>query len=241
MSYSSLTFLGFAAAVALIYYTLGRKRQRWVLALSNLAFYAIAGLKYLPFLLATLLATFFAARRIGEIYAASDQQLADCKVPAEKKQIRAGAKARAKRWLTAGMVVSIGLLVVSKYIGFLMKNLNAALGLFHLPQLTVFQMILPLGVSFYTFMALGYLLDVYWKRYPAERVFVNYAAFLAYFPHVAQGPIDRYNEFSKQLEDGVAFDYDNLASGLQLTLWGFFKKLVIADRLGILVNTAFTE
>lgn len=241
MSYHSLTFLGFAAAVALVYYTLGRRRQSWVLALSNLAFYAIAGLKYLPFLLSTMLTTFLAARRIGDIYAASDQRLTACKVPGEKKQIRAEAKARAKRWLAAGMAVSIGLLVVCKYTGFLLKNLNVVLGIAHLPQLTVFRMILPLGISFYTFMALGYLLDVYWKRYPAERDFANYAAFLAYFPHVAQGPIDRCNEFSRQLEGSVAFDYDNLVFGLQLTLWGFFKKLVIADRLGILVDMAFTE
>ena len=102
MSYSSLTFLGFAAAVALIYYTLGRRRQSWVLALSNLTFYAIAGLEYLPFLLATLLATFFAAKRIDDIYAASNDRLAACKAPGEKKLIRAEAKARAKKSLTAG-------------------------------------------------------------------------------------------------------------------------------------------
>ena len=241
MSYHSLAFLGFSAAVLIVYYTLGRRRQSLVLALANLAFYAIAGVRHIPFLLATMLATYFAARRIDGIYAASGERLAACAEPAQKKLIRAGAKAQAKRWLAVGMIVSIGLLVAGKYTGFLLENLNAALGLFQLPQVPVFRMILPMGVSFYTFMALGYLLDVYWKRYPAERDFVNYAAFLAYFPHVVQGPIDRYGEFSAQLRNGIAFDVDHLFFGAQLALWGFFKKMVVADRLGLLVDTAFAR
>ena len=240
MSYHSLAFLGFSAAVLIVYYTLGHRRQSLALALANLAFYAIAGVRYIPFLLATMLATYFAARRIDGIYAASGEELAACSEPARKKLIRAEAKARAKKWLAAGMAVSIGLLVAGKYTGFLLENLNAVLRLIQLPQVPIFRMILPLGISFYTFMALGYLLDVYWRRYSAERDFVKYAAFLAYFPHVVQGPIDRYNEFSLQLEGEIAFDVDRLASGAQLMLWGFFKKLVVADRLGLLVDTAFT-
>ncbi len=240
MSYHSLAFLGFSAAVLIAYYSFGRRRQRLVLALANLAFYAIAGVRYLPFLAATMLATYWAARCMDDVYKAANEELATCAEAGQKKRIRAQAKARAKKWLTAGMIVSIGLLVASKYTGFLLANLNAALGLFHLPELPIFRMILPLGVSFYTFMSLGYLLDIYWKRYPAERDFVSYAAFLAYFPHVVQGPIDRYNEFSAQLRGGIDFDYDRLLSGAQLILWGFFKKLVVADRLGLLVDTAFT-
>ena len=240
MSYHSIQFLGFVGVVLAVYYTVGRRRQTIVIALSNLAFYALSGLKALPFLLTTALVTFLAAKRIGGIYRAYDARIKAAEA-AERKALRAEAKARAKKALSVGMAVAIGLLVVCKYAAFALENLNAALGLIHLKQLPVFRLLLPLGVSFYTFMALGYLLDVYWKRYPAEESPIAYFAFLSFFPHVVQGPIDRYNDFKRQLEGGVAFSYEKLASGAQLMMWGFFKKLVVADRLGLFVDAAFTH
>lgn len=241
MSYQSLTFLLFAAVTLLLYYIVGRKLQKWVLAAANLAFYAIAGVQYLPFLLATMLATFFAAKGVGRIYEKADQTLAAAASPAEKKEIRAAAKKRAKRYLLVALLVAVGLLAVCKYTGFVLTNLNGLLALCGVPQIGMFRMILPLGVSFYTFMALSYVLDVYWKRYKAESNFLLYAVYLSYFPHVVQGPIDRYNEFKPQLEQGVALSYKNLTYGAQLALWGFFKKLVIADRLGIFVDTILNK
>ncbi len=238
MSYHSIEFLGFVGVVLLVYYTLGRRRQTAVLALANLAFYALVGLKSLPFLLTTALTTFLAAKRIGGIYREYDDRIKAAAAP-ERKLLRAEAKARAKKALAVGMAVAIGLLVIGKYTAFALENLNAALGLLRLPQLPVFRLLLPLGISFYTFMALSYLLDVYWKRYPAEDSPVAYFAYLSFFPHVVQGPIDRYNDFKRQLEGGVAFSYDRLASGAQLMLWGLFKKLVVADRLGLFVDAAF--
>ena len=238
MSYHSIEFLGFVGVVLLVYYAAGRRRQTAVLALANLAFYAIAGLKALPFLLTTALVTFLAAKRIGGIYREYDERIKAAEAP-ERKALRAEAKARAKKALAVGMIVAIGLLAVCKYAAFVLENLNAALGLLHIRQLPVFRLLLPLGISFYTFMALGYLLDVYWKRYPAEDSPVAYFAFLSFFPHVVQGPIDRYNEFKRQLEGGVTFSYDKLASGAQLMMWGFFKKLVVADRLGLFVDATF--
>lgn len=241
MSYQSITFILFTAVALLVYYVAGRKRQRYVLALANLAFYAFAGLKYLPFLLATMLATFFSARKIGRIYREADGKLAQAADAAQKKEIRADAKRLAKRALGLGMAVAIGLLVVCKYTGFVLENLNLALGLVKLKQIPTFRLILPLGISFYTFMALSYVLDVYWKRYRAEESFLTYAVYLSYFPHVVQGPIDRFGEFREQLKDGVAFDWQGFIFGGQIALWGFFKKLVIADRLGMFVDTVFGQ
>ena len=239
MSYQSLQFLAFAGVVTAVYYLAGRKRQLAVLALANLAFYAVAGLRYLPFLLATMVATFFAARWIDRVYRASEEAVAACSDAAEKKRLRAAAKARAKRALGVGIAVPIALLVACKYTGFLLENLNALLRCFGLPETPMFAMILPVGISFYTFMALSYVLDVYWKRYRAEESFLLYAVYLSYFPHVVQGPIDRFNEFRDQLRAGVSFDYQTFTFGAQLALWGFFKKLVIADRLGMFVDAVF--
>lgn len=236
MSYQSLEFILFCFGFLAVYYLVGKKGQRWVLALANLLFYTAAGWKHLPFLLVTMLATFFTGRQIGRIYDRFDEKLAQCKAPAEKKALRNQAKAKAKRVLQAGMAVTIVLLAVCKYTGFAVSNLNALLAVLGIPQIELFKLVLPLGISFYSFMALSYVLDVYWKRYRAEENFLTYALYLSYFPHVVQGPIDRFNEFSAQIRDGVAFDYEKVAAGAQLLLWGLFKKLVIANRLGIFVD-----
>ena len=239
MSYQSFGFIVFSAIVLLLYYLVGRKRQLWVLALANLTFYAIAGVQYIPFILVTTVATFLAGKKMSSIYQEADEKINACTDRAEKKQLRTEAKAQAKKALVAGMFVTLALLVVCKYTTFILENLNFILVQVNIPQITIFKMVLPLGISFYSFMALSYVLDIYWKRYQAEQNFLVYATYLSYFPHVVQGPIDRFNEFKEQVKDGIAFSYKNITYGAQLAIWGFFKKLVIADRLGLFVDTVF--
>ncbi len=234
MSYQSISFILFSAVCLLVYYTVGRKRQTLVLALANVAFFCISGIEYIPFILATIVATFLTGRKIGSIYADSDKKIAECTDKAEKKELRTKAKDKAKKALIVCFVITIGLLAVCKYTKFFLLNLNRII---EIPQVETFKMIMPLGISFYTFMAISYVLDIYWKRYKAESNFITYAAYVSYFPHVVQGPIDRFNEFKAQTEKGVALDYKNITYGAQLALWGFFKKLVIADRLGDMVDT----
>ncbi len=236
MSYQSFGFVVFCFAVTAVYYLAGRKGQPWVLALANLIFYTAAGLKYLPFLLVTMLATFFTGRRISAIYRRFDEKIARSKSAPEKKELRLRGKAKAKKVLLLGMGITIGLLVVCKYTLFAVSNLNLLLSGFGLPQIELFQMVLPLGISFYSFMALSYVLDVYWRRYAAEESFLTYAVYLSYFPHVVQGPIDRFGEFRDQLKVGAAFDWQQILFGVQRMLWGLFKKLVIANRLGLFVD-----
>ncbi|MBE5926214.1 MAG: MBOAT family protein [Lachnospiraceae bacterium] len=236
MSYQTLEFIIFSAIVLFFYYLLGRKLQLIVLAIANIVFYVMAGPKYLPYLLTTMITTYLVGLFIGIIYDKCDKKLAQCTENSEKKVLRAKAKNRAKKVLLLALFVSLGLLAVCKYTGFVTKNLNVLFDKWDLPQIKMFNMVLPLGVSFYTFMAVSYVLDVYWKRYKAEKNFLVYGVFLSYFPHVVQGPIDRFNEFKEQIKGGVKFSYENITFGAQLTIWGFFKKLVIADRLGILVG-----
>jgi len=244
MSYQSFGFLLFVAIVLIAYYLFGlitKKLQLWVLAAANLTFYVIAGVKYLPFIMVTMLATFFSAKFISKVYEKTDLKLAECKDAAEKKALRNESKSKAKKILLIGLFVSIILLVVCKYTSFMLGNVNSLLSVFNGPQIPLFRVIMPLGVSFYTFMALSYVLDIYWKRYRAENNFLMYAVYLSYFPHVVQGPIDRFNEFKDQIHNGVSFSYKNITYGAQLALWGFFKKLVIADRLGIFVGGVIDE
>ena len=236
MSYQSFGFLLFSAITLILYYLLGKRMQKWVLAGANLVFYCIAGVKYLPFILVTMLATFFTGKAISSVYEKTDIELSKCDNPADKKVIRNKSKSKAKKILLIGLAVSIGLLAVCKYTIFTLKNVNSILNLFDAASIPLFKMIMPLGISFYTFMALSYVLDIFWKRYKAEKNFLYYAVYLSYFPHVVQGPIDRFNEFKDQIKDGISLKYENITYGAQLALWGFFKKLVIADRLGIFVG-----
>ena len=242
MSYQSFSFLLFSAIVVLLYYVCPKKFQKYILLAANIFFYVYAGAKYLPFMASTLLATFFAGKSMGKIYAKEALLLKECANVAEKKQVKAASKAKAKKSLTLSLIVAVGLLVVCKYTTFALSNVNGILSAVNLPQLEMFKMIVPLGVSFYTFMAVSYVLDIYWKRYKAEESFLNYAVYLTYFPHVVQGPIDRYNRFIAQIpNDGISFDGAKVTSGAQLVIWGLFKKLVIADRLNIFVGEIYGD
>lgn len=239
MSYQSFTFLFFSVAVVFFYYALPKKCQKYVLLTANVFFYVYSGIKYVPFLAATLLSSFYTGKAIGGIYEKEKLLLAECSVPAEKKQVRAECKQKAKKRLTFSFIIIIGLLAVCKYTGFLLSNITGILGL-QFPE--NFSMIVPLGISFYTFMAVSYVLDIYWKRYQAEKSFISYALFLTYFPHIVQGPIGRYNRFKNQIvPEGIAFDAVMVSQGAQLLLWGLFKKLVIADRLNIFVSDIYAH
>lgn len=215
MSYQSISFIAFSLLAVALYYLLGKKMQVWVLAAANLAFYIIAGVEYLPYLLVTMLATYFAGLIISRIYNKTDLRLEKCTEMSEKKELRAKAKKKAKRVLVIALLIAIALLAVCKYTAFAFENINAVLKSFDRETLTPFKVIMPLGISYYTFMAISYALDIYWKRYKAEKNFLYYAVFLSYFPHVVQGPIDRYNEFKEQIKDGISFKSENLAEGSQ--------------------------
>ena len=242
MSYQSFSFLLFSAIVVLLYYTCPKKYQKHIILAANIFFYLYAGISYVPFMAVTLLATFFAGKSMGKIYAKEAALLKECANVAEKKQVKAASKAKAKRSLTLSLIIAVGLLVVCKYTTFTLKNVNGILSAVDLPQIEMFKMIVPLGVSFYTFRAVSYVLDIYWKRYRAEESFLNYAVYLTYFPHVVQGPIDRYNRFIAQVpKEGIAFDSVKVTSGAQLLIWGLFKKLVIADRLNIFVSEIYGD
>ena len=238
MSYQSLSFILFCAVALLVYYTVGEKRQLIVLAFANFSFYAFAGIRYLPFLIVTTVSSYYSGFKIDSIYQAADSDLLNCNSPTEKKEIRNKSKKQAKRFLLIALVVSVGLLAVCKYTLFTVNNINKICSLSGIKQIKEFNMILPVGISFYTFMAVSYVLDIYWKRYRAEKNFLMYAVYLSYFPHIVQGPIDRFNEFKEQINGRIELRYKNITYGSQLALWGFFKKIVVADRLGMFVNEA---
>lgn len=239
MTYSSLQFMLFAAATILLYYIVGRKGQKYVLLVANIAFFVLNAPKYLPFIIFTILVSYFSGRKVNSLWDKEAKELEGCIEVSQKKEIKAAYKAKARTYLILAFIGIVGVLVVCKYAHFVADNLNSLLRLLTIPQIPTFRMILPIGISFYTFMAVSYLLDIFWRRYPAEKNLLLYAVYLSYFPHVVQGPIDRYDTIKPQIEIGVKFSYENLTYGAQLVLWGLIKKLVIADRLGLLVDTVY--
>ena len=104
-----------------------------------------------------------------------------------------------------------------------------------------FNYVVPLGISYYTFSAIGYLADIYWGKDTAERNFFKLALFLLFFPKILQGPIARHRNLGRQLVVGHAFDYREFCFGIQLAVWGYFKKMVIADRISIFTDTVFSN
>ncbi len=239
MNYCSLQFMLFAAITILLYYIVGRKGQKYVLLLANIAFFVLTSPKYLPFIIFTILITYFCGRKVGSLWEKEEFELGECTLATQKKEIKSNYKAKAMVYLILAFICIIGVLVVCKYSTFLSNNLNSLLKALSIPTIPTFRIILPIGISFYTFMAVSYLLDIFWRRYPAEKNLLLFSVYLSYFPHVVQGPIDRYDTIKPQIENGVNFSYENLTYGAQLALWGLIKKLVIADRLGLFVDTIY--
>ncbi len=149
-------------------------------------------------------------------------------------------KKRKKLCLTVTVVACLGVLAWFKYTNFLLENLESFFAILNvelnIPKLNI---LLPVGISFFTFQALGYCIDVYRGNLPAERNFVRYALFVAFFPLLLAGPIERTKNFFRQLQQPARFQVEEARDGVQLMLWGFFLKVVLADRIAILVDTVY--
>ena len=234
MTLTSLPFLLFAAVTVLLYYLVPKRGQWIVLLVASGLFYAAAGSWYLPFILTTILTTFFLAR-IMENHARRDEDyIAAHKADMEKdarKAYKAAGKKKRYRMLIGGLVLNFGILAVLKYTGFAVFTVNDLLGLFTESTLTIPHLILPLGISFYTFRSTAYIIDVYRGKAKAAANLGKYALFISFFPAVMQGPICRYNDLAEQLDTPHKAEWDNLSAGLLRVLWGFFKKVVVADTL----------
>ena len=139
------------------------------------------------------------------------------------------------------VAVDLIVLAVVKYSSFVIENVNSLIDtLGGNAQIPLLNIIVPLGISFYTFMSIGYIIDIGRGKYEAEKNIGKLALFLSFFPSVVQGPISRFEEIGKQLVEGHSLNYENITHGAQLIMWGFFKKLVIADRIAPLVSGMFS-
>ena len=137
----------------------------------------------------------------------------------------------------ANIVINLGILGVFKYFNFFADSLKAILGLFGMqPDWTTMKIILPVGISFYTFQALSYSIDVYKKKLPASHDIIEFFAYISFFPQLVAGPIERATNLLPQFQRERKFEYDKAVDGCRQMLWGFFKKVVVADTCAVAVD-----
>lgn len=241
MIFTSLKFLAFFVVCAGVYF-LFPKRFRWIWLLAcSLFFYASAGIRHVVFILSCALAVYLAGLLMRAVCSRRDKRLAMIGDDKElKKRVKASAKKKNMAVIFAALLLMFGTLWVIKYLDFSARLLSSFMGRFGVPFSAVeYRFVLPLGISFYIFTGTGYLIDVYRGTCEAQRNPLKMLLFLCFFPCVSQGPISRYGDLAEQLYEGHGFDYDRMTSGVQRMLWGFFEKMVVADRLGILVDGVY--
>lgn len=246
MSILSFNFIVFLAAALLVYYLAPRKYQWIALLVISYAFYLLASLRTAIFILITTATTFFAGRWIGKINDEFAVEVANYKGPnpkitrEEKKAIQAKEDKRKRVIVVLTLVLNFGILIGLKYINPIVDVMNGfcrLVGLrYEIPTLSI---LVPLGISYYTFQAMGYIIDLYRRKYQPEKNIAHFALFVSFFPQLIQGPISRYNEFNGQLFEPHRFSATNLRHGAELAVWGLFKKLVISDRLAIVTTMVF--
>lgn len=243
MSITTLSSIVFFLFVFIVYYLIPKKFQWILLLLSSVFFYIYGGWQYFIYVIITASTVFFSAKAIRVLtkkqkhYLKENKQLISKE---EKKKYKATNKRKRKTILILTLMLNIGILCYFKYTHFLLEQLNGILSWFSVsPLKDTFSLIMPLGISFYTFQAIGYLLDVYWEYYEPESNYFKFLLFVSFFPQMTQGPISDFEQLSQELYAEHAFNYTNFSWGFQRMIWGFFKKMIIADTLSPWVNNVF--
>lgn len=235
-----ILFILFPTAVYGIYLLFPKKARPYCLLFFSIAFFAVYSKFMTIFLLLTILTVYLGGFGINKLNDKFDAQ----KAGLEKEERKALKKkfARKKRWLVAGIIVfNIGILAVLKYFNFFASIFEGFLSWFNVSAtMPVLKLALPLGISYYTLTAIGYLIDVNRGKFRAGN-FWQVALFISYFPQMYEGPFATYDSLSPQLQEGKGFDKSNFFGGVLLMLWGWFKKVVIADRLGIIASEVFSN
>jgi len=220
MLFNSLHFLLFFPLVVAAYFGLPH-RFRWMLLLAaSYYFYMCWNPVYAILILTTTAIAYWSGLKM-----------------AQTEDLR-----RKKLYVTLSLVVSLGILFVFKYLNFTMTAVSDACNILQIDfQTPTFKLLLPVGISFYTFQTLSYSIDVYRGKKSVEKHFGIFAVYVSFFPQLVAGPIERSTNLLPQFFEKHSFDYVRMCDGLKLMLWGFFKKLVIADRLSVYVNEVYNN
>ena len=220
MLFNSLQFAVFFVVVVSLYFALPH-RFRWIMLLAaSYYFYMCWKVEYVLLILFSTLVDYTVARMMS-------------RVPDRRGR---------RKYLAFSLVCNLGILFFYKYFNFLSRSVNEALQAWNiLYDAPLFQVMLPVGISFYTFQTLSYSIDVYRGRIPAERHLGIYALYVSFWPQLVAGPIERTHHLLPQFRERYPFDYARVTDGLRLMLWGLFKKVAIADHVAVYVNQVYNH
>lgn len=220
MIFNSFQFLFFFFAVTVLYYTLPHKFRGLLILLASCLFYVSFIPPYLLILLGMICADYFFGLKIEQTK--------------NKKQ--------RKIFLFCSILLTVSILSFFKYFNFFNANLIEATKFINWNySLESFKLIFPIGLSFHAFQSIAYVIEVYKKKQKAERNFIVYAQYIMFFPQLLAGPIERPQNMLHQYKKEHKFQYQRVVHGLRLILWGSFQKIVIADRLAVIVNSVYNQ
>ncbi len=224
MQFNSIEFLIFLPIVLAVYFVIPKKMRTIWLLLASYYFYMCWNAKYALLIGTSTLITYVSGLLLEKY---------------------AGREKAKKAVCAVCTIANLGILAVFKYAGFVMETIDSILSaLGFTPTGRRLDLLLPVGISFYTFQAIGYVIDVYREKTKAEKSFIRYALFVSFFPQLVAGPIERSKNLLTQIQNVATFKLWNarrVASGAILIVWGLFLKMVIADRIAILVNNVFAN
>ena len=245
MSITSFSFLVFFGLLLIVYYALPRKTQWITLLCASCVFYLLGGLQNAFYILITSFSV-YACTCVMQKH--TDQRKAYMKANKttlsreEKNEVKARDKQIRKRFMILCLLLNFGILCVFKYLHFIVEQINPLLAaVWGSPVNNLPELIIPLGISFYTFQSMGYCIDVYWENVRAEKNYFKVLLFVSFFPQIIQGPISNFQQLSTQLFSEHEYRYRNFSYGCQRMIWGFFKKIVIADILSVYVADIFAN
>ena len=218
MLFNTIDFAIFLPVVVIIYYLLPHK-FRWILLLAaSYYFYMSWRVEYILLIVASTLVDYFSGIRME-------------KLPDKKSRLP---------WLILSLCVNLGLLFFFKYANFATGNLNLLFQKVGLStEIPMMKLLLPVGISFYTFQTLSYSIEVYFGKQKAEKHLGYFALYVSFFPQLVAGPIERYSRLAPQFRIAQHINYDNLSRGLRLILYGLFIKMVIADNISGIVDEVY--
>lgn len=244
MSFTTLYFFAFLAAALVGYYIIPKK-YRWVwLLIVSYGYYFVSSVKCSLFMVYATAVIYICGILLDKVIKQSAGYLKDNKetlTKDEKKAHKEIVKKKKRIILAAGCILNFGMLAVVKYTNFALENVNAVLSAAGKETIPLTEWVLPLGISFFTFQSVSYVIDVYQGKYEAEKNPFRLGLFVSFFPQLLQGPIGRFNRLAPQLFNGNELDIKNLQFGLQRILWGIAKKIIIADRAAVVVNEVFNN
>ncbi|MFN7984208.1 MAG: MBOAT family O-acyltransferase [Vicinamibacterales bacterium] len=217
MLFNSLHYLVFFPTVSVLCFLAPRRYRPTILLVASCYFYMSWNPKYILLMACSASVDFFAARAIEDT----------------------ASQSRRRRLLALSLSTNLAILFTFKYYMFVANSIRPFLSGPLASYLVSFDVILPVGISFYTFQSMAYTIDVYRGRLKAERKLNTFALYVAFFPQLVAGPIERAPHLLPQIHGTFAFDYDRVVSGLRLILLGLFKKIVVADRLAIIVDQTY--